>query len=250
MALGGRAALVRKIILAAIVVLLIALPLWATQGMVNVFLLIMLYMAVGEMWNLLAGYAGLVSLGQQIFIGLGGYSLAVFTEVYHLNFLLAIFIGGVVSGVFALVISQPIFKMKGIYFAIGSWIVAEAVALYFLNWGELGNPDYFKHPRQIIKYAGYDPKEDDSGSRVGRKIISKKGRWLLRKVLFFMALGVVQHSSFFRGYYEHKKKGLHYPLKKKEALCAVILKLIAVIFALMRDRRMFTEEINRCQEAA
>ena len=134
MALGGRAALVRRIVLAVIVALLITVPLWATQGMVNVFLLIMLYMAVGEMWNLLAGYAGLVSLGQQIFIGLGGYSLAVFTEVYHLNFLLAILIGGVVSGVFALVISQPIFKMKGIYFAIGSWIVAEAVALYFLNW--------------------------------------------------------------------------------------------------------------------
>ena len=134
MALGGRAALVRRIILAAIVVLLITLPLWARQGVVNVFLLIMLYMAVGEMWNLLAGYAGLVSLGQQIFIGLGGYSLAVLTEVYHLNFLLAILIGGVVSGVFALVISQPIFKMKGIYFAIGTWIVAEALALYFLNW--------------------------------------------------------------------------------------------------------------------
>ena len=50
--------------------------------------------------------------------------------------------------------------------------------------GELGNPDYFKNPRQIIKYAGYDPKENDSGSRVGRKIISKKGRWLLRKVSF------------------------------------------------------------------
>ena len=116
--------------------------------------------------------------------------------------------------------------------------------------GELGNPDYFKHPRQIIKYSGYDPKEDESGLRVGRKIISKKGRWLLRKVLFFMALNVVQRSSFFKGYYEHKKKGLHHPLKKKEALCAVILKLIRVIFALMRDGRMFTEELNRCQEAA
>ena len=116
--------------------------------------------------------------------------------------------------------------------------------------GELGNPDYFKNPRQIIKYAGYDPKEDESGLRVGRKIISKKGRWLLRKILFFMALGVVQHSSFFRGYYEHKKKGIHHPLKKKEALCAVILKLVRVIFALMRDGRMFTEELNRCREAA
>jgi len=116
--------------------------------------------------------------------------------------------------------------------------------------GELGNPEYFKEPRQIVKYTGYDPKENDSGLRTGRKIISKKGRWLLRKILFFMTLGVVQHSLFFRGYYEHKKKGIHHPLKKKEALCAVILKLVRVIFALMRDGRMFTEELNRCREAA
>jgi transposase len=116
--------------------------------------------------------------------------------------------------------------------------------------GELGNPDYFKSPRQIIKYAGYDPKENESGLRVGRKVISKKGRWLLRKVLYFMTLGVVQHSPFFRGYYEHKKTGLHHPLKKKAALCAVVLKLIRVLFALMRDRRMFTEELNCCRQAA
>jgi transposase len=81
--------------------------------------------------------------------------------------------------------------------------------------GELGNPEYFKNPRQIIKYAGYDPKENDSGSRVGRKIISKKGRWLLRKCLYFMALQVVQRSSFFKEYYEHKKKGCDRPLKRK-----------------------------------
>jgi transposase len=116
--------------------------------------------------------------------------------------------------------------------------------------GELGNPDHFQDPRQIVKYAGYDPKENESGLRVGRKVISKKGRWLLRKVLYFMTLGVVQHSSFFRGYYEHKKAGLHHPLKKKEALCAVVLKLIRVLFALMRDKRMFTEELSRCREAA
>ncbi len=133
-AFGDRAALGRRIILAIIVVLLITLPLWAQEGVMMIVLLIMLYMAVGQMWNLLAGYAGLVSLGQQIFIGLGGYSLAIITEVYHLNFLLAILIGGVVSGVFAIVISQPIFKMKGIYFAIGTWVIAEALTLYFLNW--------------------------------------------------------------------------------------------------------------------
>jgi transposase len=116
--------------------------------------------------------------------------------------------------------------------------------------GELGNPEYFNNPRQIIKYAGYDPKENDSGLRVGRKIISKKGRWLLRKCLFFMVLRLVHRSPFFKGYYEHKKKGYDRPLAKTEALCAVILKLIRVLFALMRDRRMFTEEMPRCEKAA
>ena len=116
--------------------------------------------------------------------------------------------------------------------------------------GELGNPEYFNNPRQIIKYAGYDPKENDSGLRVGRKIISKKGRWLLRKCLFFMVLRLVHRSSFFKAYYEHKKKGFDRPLAKTEALCAVILKLIRVLFALMRDRRMFTEEMPRCEQAA
>jgi len=117
-------------------------------------------------------------------------------------------------------------------------------------FGELGNPEHFQNPRQIIKFAGYDPKENESGLRVGRKIISKKGRWLLRKCLFFMVLRLVHRSSFFKAYYEQKKEGFNRPLEKTEALCAVVLKLIRVLFALMRDRRMFTEELPRCEKAA
>ena len=41
--------------------------------------------------------------------------------------------------------------------------------------GELGDPTHFHNARQIVKYAGYDPQESDSGSRIGRKFISKKG---------------------------------------------------------------------------
>lgn len=115
--------------------------------------------------------------------------------------------------------------------------------------GELGNPDHFKNPKEIVKYAGYDPKENDSGLHAGRKIISKKGRWLLRKYLYFMAMRTVHRTVFFKKYYEIKQKGTIRPLKKKEALCAVIIKLIRVIFALMRDRRMFTEETS-CPRAA
>lgn len=109
--------------------------------------------------------------------------------------------------------------------------------------GELGNPYHFKHPRGIIKYSGYDPIENDSGQRVGGRIISKKGRWLLRKYLYFMSMRVIHRSPYFKSYYNRKlehKNRFGQTLKKKEALCAVAIKLIKVIFALLRDRRTFT----------
>ena len=111
--------------------------------------------------------------------------------------------------------------------------------------GELGDPYNFKDPKQIVKYAGYDPKEHDSGQSIGRKIISKKGRWLLRKYLYFIAIRVVHRSPFFKEYYENKQKAM----TKKEALCAVVIKLIKVIFALLRDKRTFTEK-QRCLKQA
>ncbi|MCL6479473.1 MAG: branched-chain amino acid ABC transporter permease [Peptococcaceae bacterium] len=121
-------------LVALLLAVFITLPLWANEYITMIFLLIFLYMALAQMWNLLAGYTGLVSLGQQIFIGLGGYSLAVVTELYKLPFVLGIVIGGVISVIFAFIISQPIFKMRGVYFTIGTWIVAEALGLWFSNW--------------------------------------------------------------------------------------------------------------------
>lgn len=113
---------------------LCTLPFWTSEYVVSVSILILLYMSLGQMWNLLAGYTGLASLGQQIFIGLGGYSLAVITELYRLPMILGIVAGGVVSVFFALIISRPLFKMRGVYFTIGTWIVAEALKLFFSNW--------------------------------------------------------------------------------------------------------------------
>ncbi len=119
--------------------------------------------------------------------------------------------------------------------------------------GEVGNPVYFNNPRQIIKYAGYDPQEKDSGNRIGRKIISKKGRWLLRKYLFFMSMTVVQNSTFFKDYYKRRlenKNRFGQLLRKKEALCAVVIKLIKVIFDLLRDKRQFSDNLSCLSEAA
>jgi transposase len=113
--------------------------------------------------------------------------------------------------------------------------------------GELGNPSYFPGARQIVKYAGYDPQESDSGYRVSRKFISKKGRWLLRKHLFLMSMRVVVLSRYFQAYYQRKlqtKNRFGQLPRKKEILCAVAIKLIKVIFALLRDKRSFEDTVT------
>jgi transposase len=113
--------------------------------------------------------------------------------------------------------------------------------------GELGDPSYFKGARQVIKYAGYDPQESDSGYRISRKFISKKGRWLLRKHLFLMSMRVVVLSRYFQEYYQRKlqtKNRFGQLPRKKEILCAVAIKLIKVIFALLRDKRNFEDTVT------
>jgi transposase len=110
--------------------------------------------------------------------------------------------------------------------------------------GEIGDPVNFHNARQLVKYAGYDPQESDSGSRIGRRFISKKGRWLLRKYLFFMSMRVVVLSKYFQEYYHRKletKNRFGQQPRRKEILCAVVIKLIKVIFALLRDKRGFED---------
>jgi transposase len=68
--------------------------------------------------------------------------------------------------------------------------------------GELGDPEHFQNAHQIVKYAGYDPQESDSGARVSRKFISKKGRWLMRKYLFFMSMRVVMLTDYLKNIIE------------------------------------------------
>jgi branched-chain amino acid transport system permease protein len=127
----------RKVSLGVLGVLLIALatvPVWGSDYLVLFFMLFCFYLGLSQMWNLLAGYSGLISLGQQTFIGLGGYTMAVMTNYYGVNIWLSVILGGVSSVLMALFMSLFIFRMKGVYFAIGTWIFAEAILVWFSNW--------------------------------------------------------------------------------------------------------------------
>lgn len=125
----------RRIVFLAVIIVLVTFAFWGPSYAISVLTLIMLYLSLGQMWNLLSGYTGLTSLGQQAFVGIGGYVLAVVCQKYDLPIILSFVIGAVVSILFALLISMPIFKMNGVYFTIGTWIIAEALYIFFVNWG-------------------------------------------------------------------------------------------------------------------
>ncbi|MFC2050658.1 branched-chain amino acid ABC transporter permease [Chloroflexota bacterium] len=124
--------------LAVITVILATLPFMGLpRSWIPYLFLFFIYFAMTNMWNLLAGYSGLVSLCQHGFIGLAGYSLAIFSW-YGLPFYLGIIAGIVVVGIFAMLISFPIFRLRGIYFAVGTLVVPEAMRLVFLLWKPAG----------------------------------------------------------------------------------------------------------------
>jgi branched-chain amino acid transport system permease protein len=126
------------ILVIVLLLLFVAVPVTGNAKVIDVLTLICLYLAMSQMWNLLGGYAGMLSLGMQAFIGIGGYSLTILSVKYTMNVYLSIIIGAVICGLFALAVSPAVFKMSGVYFAIGTWIVAEALTIFFSNWKFVG----------------------------------------------------------------------------------------------------------------
>jgi branched-chain amino acid transport system permease protein len=95
-------------------------------------------LALAQLWNLLAGSAGLISVGQQAFVGLGAYALFAFTVIGGLDPVLAIALSGAVAGLLAIPAALIVFRLRGAYFAIGTWVVAEVCRLVLAQVKQLG----------------------------------------------------------------------------------------------------------------
>jgi len=117
--------------------LLAAMPGIITQGGLSVLVNFFILLTMATMWNLLAGYGGLVSIGQQAFVGLGGYSIVVLGDA-GMNPLAAIPLAALVAGVLAVPISYLVFRLRGGYFAIATWVVASAAELVISSDTSLG----------------------------------------------------------------------------------------------------------------
>ena len=120
------------------VLVLAAGPMLWNDDVLRMMLEFFYLLALAQMWNLLAGYAGLVSIGQQAYIGIGAYALFAFTNVLGGNVFLGVIVAGVAAFVLAFPTAALVFRLKGGYFAIGTWVVAEVYRLVISSQTMLG----------------------------------------------------------------------------------------------------------------
>jgi branched-chain amino acid transport system permease protein len=137
-----------------IIGVMVVLAIFPVIGVPRLWLLYLflffIYLAMSNMWNLLAGYSGLISLCPAAFIGLAGYTMAILTWLGW-PYYIGIIVGGMAAALFAVLISVPVFRMKGIYFAIGTLVVPEVLRYVFTLWAPVGKPFYGGGAGYIVK---------------------------------------------------------------------------------------------------
>lgn len=141
----------RALVALLLVLAVVAAPFWAGRAELRLFSEFLSFLALAVLWNLLAGYAGLLSVGQQAFVGLGGYALFVLCAHAGLSPYLAIPLAVVAAGALAAVFAPLLFRLDGAYFAVGTWVAAETVLLVFAMIPALGGGAGMSLPAASVK---------------------------------------------------------------------------------------------------
>jgi branched-chain amino acid transport system permease protein len=137
-------------LIAVAFVVLAAAPAWGDRNTLRLLAELFTYLALASLWNLLAGYAGLVSVGQQAFVGFGGYLLFALAMLFGVHPILAILIAGPAAALVAIPVAVLIFRLRGAYFAIGTWVVAEVFRLLASQISVLGGGSGISLPAAIV----------------------------------------------------------------------------------------------------
>jgi len=134
-----------------LIIALVSAPWWAGKADMRLLGELYLYLSLAYLWNLMAGYAGLVSVGQQAYVGFGGYMLFALTMFGGLHPLVAILVAGLLAALLAVPIAALIFRLHGAYFAIGTWVVSEVLRLSFAQIQALGGGSGSSLPVSVVK---------------------------------------------------------------------------------------------------
>ena len=107
--------------------------------------------------------------------------------------------------------------------------------------GEVGDFGKFETVSEIMKLAGFNLYEVSSGKHSGQRHISKRGRSLMRKLLFFAAIGTVRSNGIMHEKYHDM---LNRGMQRVKALVAIARKLLCILFALARDNMVYCDNYN------
>jgi len=139
---------------AAVLAALVAFPVVFTHPFpIHVLIIVFLYALMGVAWNVMGGYAGMLSFGQAAFFGIGGYTSSFLFVTYGLNPWAGMMAGGVLAALTAAAIGYPCSNLRGHYFAIASIAFAEIVRIHFNNWKLIGAAEGLTIPTQPASLA-------------------------------------------------------------------------------------------------
>lgn len=143
-----RAGTATAIVVLLVIVAGIALPGALPRGVIQDLFFILTMLTLAQIWNLLAGFGGLVSVGQQAFVGIGAYAMFAGVILLGWNPVLAIPLGGLAALLLAVPTAFFAFRLQGAYFAIGTWVIAEVTRLLIAQWKTLGGGTGTSLPRE------------------------------------------------------------------------------------------------------
>jgi branched-chain amino acid transport system permease protein len=119
----------------------------------HVMIILLMYVVLGQAWNILGGYSGQISLGNHIFFALGAYTSTILLLKAGLPPWIGVIPGAILASIAAVFIGQICFNLKGHYFAIGTLGLAEITYIIFLNWDFVNRAFGFQIP--VLKHSAY-----------------------------------------------------------------------------------------------
>jgi branched-chain amino acid transport system permease protein len=135
---GSRSSTIGTALFALATVALALLPWWGSASTQFTLVEILYYLSLAQLWNLLAGYAGLVSVGQQGFVGVGAYATFIFAERNGIDPWISVLLAGLFVAALSVPVALFAFRLEGGYFAIATWVIAEVFRLVILQIDSIG----------------------------------------------------------------------------------------------------------------
>lgn len=156
----------------------------------HVILMVFLMAAMSQAWNIIGGYCGQVSFGHSVFFGIGAYGAGMAVVKYGLTPWPGMVVGVILAAVVAVLISWPVFRLSGHYFAIATFAIVEIFNRLFMVWYWVGGAiglDYSITKQGVVNFVWYQ---------------SKVGYYYGALAIFVIVFGIVRWMERHRiGYY-------------------------------------------------